>query len=500
MNAHEVLADLNFGNSVAEFDDDLDSYFVETQSFRTLVEGRADIIAGDKGTGKTALFRILNSRYTQIGALSTTEMVPAFNPAGSPIFQRLVEQGVEDEGRYINLWKAYILALVGNWALDFAPDIRNDIQNQLYIILERLDLLSADDSPSTIFSRVSSLFRRLATPKSIEMGITMLPHGMPVVVPKIELGDPEPPNEAAQVPFEEAFRVLDAVLAEMAITTWIVFDRLDEAFQAAPQVEIPALRALLRTYLDLIPYEHLRLKLFVRRDLFRRITEGGFVNLTHINARKLEITWDEDDLWDLLLRRLRKNETFLSRIGLSEDRAEEAWAVLVPEQVDPGARKPKTWTWIMRRIRDGNDVHPPRNLIDLLRKAQSVQLRRDEQRGRDFPTAPLLTSDSLKRGLSALSEERVQDTLIAEAGDVAKYLDMFRGGKAEHNVESLSKLLDLKNSTLITTAQSLTEMGFLEKIGGTYKVPSLYRDGLRITQGKAFLEASEKEVAQEDED
>lgn len=29
-------------------------------------------------------------------------------------------------------------------------------------------------------------------------------------------------------------------------------------------------------------------------------------------------------------------------------------------------------------------------------------------------------------------------------------------------------------------------MGFLEEIGGSFKIPMLFRDGLQITQGKAF--------------
>ena len=35
-------------------------------------------------------------------------------------------------------------------------------------------------------------------------------------------------------------------------------------------------------------------------------------------------------------------------------------------------------------------------------------------------------------------------------------------------------------------AKSLIEIGFLEEAGNSYKVPLLYRDGLGITQGKAF--------------
>jgi hypothetical protein len=45
----------------------------------------------------------------------------------------------------------------------------------------------------------------------------------------------------------------------------------------------------------------------------------------------------------------------------------------------------------------------------------------------------------------------------------------------------------------------LIETGFLEEIGSSYKVPMLYREGLEITQGKAFsTEGSEGAPEEED--
>lgn len=69
------------------------------------------------------------------------------------------------------------------------------------------------------------------------------------------------------------------------LEVWFVLDRLDEAFAGFPEIEVPALRALLRTFLDLNEFKNIRLKLFVRNDLFRRITGSSFVNLTHVNAK-----------------------------------------------------------------------------------------------------------------------------------------------------------------------------------------------------------------------
>jgi len=39
---------------------------------------------------------------------------------------------------------------------------------------------------------------------------------------------------------------------------------------------------------------------------FRRIIQGGFVNLTHVMHAKQRIVWDEDDLLSLLCRRMRE--------------------------------------------------------------------------------------------------------------------------------------------------------------------------------------------------
>jgi hypothetical protein len=111
MEMRDLLRQLDLGNSVAEFDDSLERYFVETEPFRALVENRADVIAGDKGTGKTAMYRILRKRYAQLPELSSVEVITGFNPSGNPVFQRLAQQPVLTEGQYATIWKAYILSL-----------------------------------------------------------------------------------------------------------------------------------------------------------------------------------------------------------------------------------------------------------------------------------------------------------------------------------------------------------------------------------------------------
>ncbi len=110
MLVRDVLRMLDLGNSVAEQDAALERYFVETEAFRRLARGDVDIVAGDKGTGKTALYRILQERHAEIPELRRVELVSGFNPVGNPVFQRLAQGQVLEEGQYASIWKGYFLS------------------------------------------------------------------------------------------------------------------------------------------------------------------------------------------------------------------------------------------------------------------------------------------------------------------------------------------------------------------------------------------------------
>ena len=75
---------------------------------------------------------------------------------------------------------------------------------------------------------------------------------------------------------------------------------------------------------------------------------------------------------------------------------------------------------------------------------------------------------------------------MAEAGTLSPIINRFRDGKAEHNIDSLAEVLSLKPNEMRSAIKPLLELGFLEDIKGTYKIPTLYREGLGVTQGKAF--------------
>lgn len=480
-----LLQGLDLGKSVAEFDEDLERYFVATNTFHELINDRVDIVAGDKGTGKTAIYRFIQKKHVDFPELTDVNIIAAFNPQGNPVFHSLTEKDALAESQYVLLWKSYILGLVGNWLIKNEPYYENSILDQM---LKGLGLRTPSLTPQGMFRKIISKIPDFFSWDSAQVEFTVNESGLPVITPKLSFskqtagaGEAKP-----RISAEDAFSVLNDALAELGAKVWVAFDRLDEAFQGFADMEVSALRALLRTYLDLTEFENIRLKLFLRRDLFRRVTAGGFVNPIHINAKKLEIVWDEEDLLNLLCRRIRQSHSFTKGLDLDGKTDQEVFDRLFPEQVDFGSRRPKTWVWIMRRIRDGNDVKPPRNLIDLIKLSQQAQLRKEDRVPREVSIDPVFEPEALQRGLSKLSDSRVNDTLMAEAGIYAGDISMFRDGKAEHNLLSLSAVFGIEESEVKSRIKPLVDLGFLEEINGGFKIPALYREGMAITQGKAF--------------
>ncbi|WP_154923500.1 hypothetical protein [Klebsiella grimontii] len=191
---------------------------------------------------------------------------------------------------------------------------------------------------------------------------------------------------------------------------------------------------------------------------------------------------------NLLSRRIRDSSDFIETMEAEADSDETLFYKIFPEKVDAADRKPTTFNWIMSRIRDGNDIRAPRNLIDLVGKATEEQVRADSRVSRVIKSDErLIMSEALRNALSRLSDQRVQDTLLAEVGpEISAYINKFNAEKAEHNLETLAAILELEGERLQYAIKQLMETGFLEEIKDTWKIPMLYRDGLGITQGKAF--------------
>jgi hypothetical protein len=494
MDQVEVLKRLRIGRRVAEEEvDELAQYFVETDQFRRILEGEFDIIFGPKGAGKSAMYASVLSRADELfdkGIVLTS----GENPRGTPAFTDIVADPPTTEIEFIGVWKLYILSLVDQVLSDYGAS--SDAARSVHASLVDAGLARADGGLRGLVRRVREYVAAVITHGSLETGLTFDPGtGMPLLTAKITLDEPSSlERQAGKISVDHLLRLADEALSEASVALWVLFDRLDVAFADSRVLEANALRSLFKVYLDMLDFDSLRLKIFLRSDIWKDITAGGFREASHI-TRSVTISWTEASLLNLVVRRLLQNESLKESLGVvSEAVLSTAYQqryffdALVPDQIDSG-RNPKTFEWMLGRVKDGTGAVAPRELIHLLTQARDEQLAMFE-RGETTPEgSQIFTRQAFRDALPEVSRIRLEQTLFAEYPDLKEYLVQLEREKTNQSPESLAEIWKIDVPEAGRIAALLVEVGFFEIRGRTmepdYWVPFLYRPALKMVQGSA---------------
>lgn len=472
------LEGLSFGQDVAEYDDELAKYFLRTGAFWALTNDQVDLVLGAKGTGKSAIARFLTIDTAEIASIDDVIVLPAFNVRGSVLFRRLEEQFPgEDESVYRDIFFAYLLGLASN----------NIVQNfahatdtsALSKALARSGLLVAEPTAQSVWRRVLGKFR----PK-IQTTIGVTESGLTTITGSATFSEPPTDTPAAltAIPnFEELETLLQLasdVLAALDCRYWLILDRLDEAFTDRNDVEVPALRGLLRAHLDICSIgNRIRPKLFLRQDLFDRITrDHHFTNATHL--RSIRLTWDADTIVQLLALRIKWTSTNSSQPSITHiarASARKLCRKVLPVKVE----RTDALIWLLLVTADGSRQYSPRNVLTLLRHAHIEQMQIALRSGTNPRGAPArLSIKALRAGYEQLSAARLQDTLYAESLDARALIEKLYGRDVRFTRRALSTRLETTGKELDEALQILRYVGFLRFDGEQYIIPPLYRPAM----------------------
>src|ERR1700736_850214 len=97
-----TLRSITFGHRVAEEENDLATYFVETDHWQRLYRGDIDVVYGPKGAGKSALYSLLLSKSTELFDRNIL-IVAGENPRGATAFRDLVTDPPASEREFVGL-------------------------------------------------------------------------------------------------------------------------------------------------------------------------------------------------------------------------------------------------------------------------------------------------------------------------------------------------------------------------------------------------------------
>lgn len=500
-----VLQDIDLGSGIAEQDDLLEDVRVETSALTDLLQDKVDLIPGNKGSGKSALYRIF-VEFLPDSMLEQHKAVIAHgvNRVGDEVFhvfkddfEKLTEQ------EFVDFWCIYIVSLVHEQFLKnerYAKYLES-CESEIDQFKRTCDAAGIPDiSAKKTLKNVLDWVLHVALPKIRPRLKYKLPEDMGEF--NLTLFGPEPANsdasnsEKSELPryVDELKRDLEAILLKCGLNIWFMIDKLDEIFPRRSQVERRALRGLLRT-LRIFESAKIRIKVFLRDDMLDEIVSGGegFVALSHITARKADtLRWSEDQIITMIAKRLFNSNVLVNLFEIDKERLDasleyrkEALYKIFPAQVHKGSRQSSTLSWIYKHISDANGVATPRDVIHLLTSAKQHQYALFSENPTGESTF-LISSQAILYGLEELSKHKKTTYLSAEFPHLWPHIEKFTSGKADYTEKTLKLLLGKEWKVI---AADLESIGFLtmtrKSSGGVFRIPQLYRKGLQITQGMA---------------
>ena len=359
--------------------------FLPLPAHRRALSDYVVVILGNRGSGKTALFKLVNDPRTakRLRAFFETESIPdatwidAFSQSGDyhPEVGTLEQQAKEVPDLTLRaFWMAHLLRRVNE-----------------------------------------------AVP-----GIVKVPAALEIVLsaPAADLAAWLPVAEANLGAVNAALDAANRALATAGRTVVATYDNLDRLGQFDLTVRRRYVSTLLALWLSLTSrYQNLRGKIFLRDDLFDA-GELGFADATKLRPKSEALVWDAAALYRVAVRHLA-NESKTMRAWLHAipeltlvDRGEFGWmpgempdevqyafgGKLAGKVIGKGVIKGYTSKWIIGRLQDANQRITPRSMLWFLGFAGKSAQQRGSNR-----KATLVSADDLLVALRQASRERVQE-------------------------------------------------------------------------------------------
>lgn len=497
--AADLLANLDLGSGVAETDDLLEDARVETSVFDDLIADRVDLVPGTKGSGKTALYRILVD-FLPDTLLQHRRVVLAHGVSTrqDTVFLAFKEQFDKlDEGDFVDFWCVYLASLANE---QFIRNLKFD--GYLHNCSTQIEQFRRAYRNANI----PDLDRKRTLKEIISWSLAVVKILKPKVVWKapedigqfeFQFGDTAEASssQAKSEPklpllINTLVETLNAVLKASDLSIWLMIDRLDELFARRSGTERKALRALLTT-IRLFSSDRIRVKVFLRDDILEQIVAGdGYTALSHVAARRSDtLRWTEDQLLSMIIRRVFANTEFQdayhpneSLLNTSIEYQRQLFYRIFDETVYRPPNQSPTMRWIYNHTKDGRGVVTPRDVINLV--ARAGQWQRDEfRRDPDSESDRLVSGKAIQYGLSELSKEKKTIYLQAEFPHKWDEIAKFVGGGSEYSERALRRV---HGSGWHEIAEDFVSMGVLERAtrkgARTYRIPFVYRAGLECTQ------------------
>lgn len=421
------IAGVDFGRLDAENERNLAKYFIDTGVVGKIRSGRKNVVVGRKGSGKTALFR-----YIDTATLGVPVERMDFDDYPWAMHRAIRDSGMPEESTYVASWKFFLnVSVLRFWSTaDEAPTKLASLSSSL------LEKLYGKEKPSrfgVLFDKVRRL-RKFQGPE-----VTGL-----FSMGSFELDDPQSGPLMASSIHQWNKTIGEAVAAHFA--EWpvtLTLDRLDDAWDGSEQAK-SMLSGILKASRDF--NQALRVSgppaaiVFLRSDIYDTLR---FNDKNKMSADIELLAWTEDKLLDVAIRRIASS---------TNTESEQAWSCVFTNQ--EMRQRASQRTYIAKRT-----MGRPRDIIAFCLSCQEVAGERGHVivDNEDIYEAEARYSKHIYEELNDEFHKHAQDvlesvTIVKEIGRMRFSVDEWRRSFAARNVGATVAQADLALKRLFEAA------------------------------------------------
>ncbi|MFC9995554.1 P-loop ATPase, Sll1717 family [Nocardia sp. NPDC127526] len=454
------LADLTFGSEEAERDEFLDRSFVHRGKLKAIVGQRRSLVIGDRGSGKSAIFRKLCTDESV--DRTRIDVRPVANTG--ELLHRIVDG---DSWLDVDGLRAVWLIVVASVVASALPASASKRLRRDAADLRAALGMAEPPGPGRRMLRAlvhplrGTSVKFAVGPVNLE---TQLPSGA------------ETGSRRAEVDVEAFLREADHTLRQAGRRVLVLFDRIDETFKYDRAKQEAVVQSLLQAEGRVSLFENIGLTIFLRTDLFELY---DIQEKNKVVSRTLTLEWSEDQWLQVLIRRVLANEELAKLADRARNadgslKIRAALEMIFPTEIEgrPIDR------WLIDSLRNGNGDISPRSAVLLLHLTRELSNKSDEY----VTDLPLFPEDSVTPAMTKVSDlsfsEVVNDFKVAPS-----FVLNCRAGKlTEFALHEVADLFEESEGKISEQVRLLERLGFLERVvreteTGTrslFRIPRLY--------------------------
>jgi hypothetical protein len=303
---YSQLINFNFGDIEASEDEMLFDSVCKTASIIEFITGKKNIVLGEKGTGKTALFRLISEeklKFRPNNGYKNVIIPIADNFQYKSIKSKLLKLIDSDEDddiyKFQIVWELFffrkIITKIKNSGSHFPIDIRRAIELTNNVFNDQ-------GLENLVKSRKTFGIKLYDTPTLI------LPDFYISTEPIIsEDSIRQDSMEKLEIDLDYFKQAINQYLIDNELNYIIIIDRLDEfVSKAAIQTQLQMLEALISVEREFAQYSNLELKIFLRDDLFKQLSFDG-IGYDKVISKKVDLVWTPEKIREFIAKRIYLN-------------------------------------------------------------------------------------------------------------------------------------------------------------------------------------------------